>query len=61
MLWPEVAHKKLTDTQVKQLIDNGRTTKLVTGLKSSKGSTFKAFIVLNSEFKTAFEFEKKGK
>lgn len=56
VLWPEVAHKRLTKTEVKQLLADGRTKKEVTGLKGSKRA-FSAYIELTDEFKTRFAFK----
>ena len=52
--------KKLTATQLKEIIQNGRTSQSVRGLKGQKGS-FEATIVLKEDFTTGFEFSEKKK
>ncbi|OUK05795.1 hypothetical protein BU185_16010, partial [Enterococcus faecium] len=37
-LWTTIAKKKLTATQLKEIIQNGRTSQSVRGLKGQKGS-----------------------
>ena len=50
--------KKLTATQLKEIIQNSRTSQPVKGLKGQKGS-FEATIVLKEDFTTGFEFSEK--
>ena len=52
--------KKLTATQLKEIIQNSRTSQPVKGLKGQKGS-FEATIVLKEDFTTGFEFSEKKK
>jgi len=52
----EIAHKKITDTNVKQLIEKG-ITKEISGFKSKTGNKFAAKLQLN-EGKVDFLFEK---
>ncbi|HCR4932594.1 TPA: topoisomerase C-terminal repeat-containing protein, partial [Enterococcus faecium] len=59
-LWVTIAKKKLTATQLKEIIQNGRTSQPVRGLKGQKGS-FEATIVLKEDFTTGFEFSEKKK
>lgn len=59
-LWTTIAKKKLTATQLKEIIQNGRTSQPVKGLKGQKGS-FEATIVLKEDFTTSFEFSEKKK
>ncbi|WP_428214809.1 DNA topoisomerase [Enterococcus faecium] len=59
-LWTTIAKKKLTATQLKEIIQNGRTSQSVRGLKGQKGS-FEATIVLKEDFTTGFEFSEKKK
>ncbi|MDQ8566501.1 DNA topoisomerase [Enterococcus faecium] len=59
-LWTTIAKKKLTATQLKEIIQNSRTTQPVKGLKGQKGS-FEATIVLKEDFTTGFEFSEKKK
>ncbi len=58
LVFRNVCGKILTDAQIKQLLDKGKTPE-IKGLKSKKGTTFSAFLVLDNEFKTAFEFPQK--
>lgn len=56
-VWREVAGKKLSDAQLKELITKGRT-KVMKGFKKKSGTgTFDAKLVLNEEFKLKFEFD----
>jgi len=60
IVFRNVCGKTLTDSEVKQLLTKGRTSE-IKGLKSKKGTTFSAYLVFDSEYKTAFEFPKKKK
>ena len=53
-LWTTIAKKKLTATQLKEIIQNSRTSQPVKGLKGQKGS-FEATIVLKEDFTPANE------
>lgn len=55
ILWKTVAHKKLSETQAKKLLNKGRTD-LLKGLKSAKGNSFDAFLVMDENGQTRFEF-----
>ena len=55
----EIGHKKLSDPQLRKLIEEGQT-KLIKGFKGQKGK-FDAFLVLNEDFETIFEFENQKK
>lgn len=58
-IWKEIASKKLTEKNIKDLISKGKTT-LIKGFKSSAGKEFEAYLVLDEkEFKVNFEFNKK--
>ncbi|MFS0969899.1 DNA topoisomerase III [Enterococcus thailandicus] len=59
-LWTTIAKKRLSGTQLKEIIQNGRTSQPVKGLKGKKGS-FEAYITLNSDYTTGFEFPEKKK
>ncbi len=58
IVFRHVCGKVLTDAQIKQLLTKGKTRK-IKGLKSKKGSMFDAFLILDSTFKTTFEFPQK--
>jgi len=49
---------QLTIIDIKALVNKGKTG-LITGLKSKSGKIFSAYIVLNQDCKTSFEFAKK--
>jgi len=54
-IFRSVCGKSLTDMQISQLLTNGKTSE-IKGFRNKKGSTFNACLVLNSEFKTGFDF-----
>lgn len=58
-IWKEQYGKKLTDTQIEELLTKRRT-KVIKGFKKKDGSgTYDARLVLNDEFKVRLEFDKK--
>ncbi len=58
IVYRHVCGKVLTDAQIKQLLTKGKTQK-IKGLKSKKGNMFSAFLVLDSTYRTTFEFPQK--
>jgi DNA topoisomerase-3 len=54
-IFRNVCGKTLTDAQIGQLLSSGKTSE-IKGLKSNKGNTFNAILVLKEDFKTGFEF-----
>lgn len=59
VIWKEVAGKKISKAQAKQLIESGKTD-LITGFKSKKGNLFDACLKFDSkEDKIVFEFTNK--
>ncbi len=58
LVFRNLCGKTLSDAQIEQLLSKGRTSE-IKGFKSKKGSSFSAFIILDSEYKTAFEFPKR--
>jgi len=56
VIWKVTAGKKITPTQAKKLLNNGRSN-LIKGFKSKAGKSFDAFLVV-SEGKIVFEFPK---
>lgn len=57
-MFKSVCGKKLTDNQIRQLLENGRTKTVVKGLRSKKGSTFDARLTLGDDTgRIAFEFQ----
>lgn len=59
-IWKEIANKKITHKNVEDLITKGRTS-LIKGFKGKSGNEFEAYLVLDSNLKTAFEFNNKKK
>lgn len=55
-----IAQKKLSEKNVKDLLENGKTG-LIKGFKSKAGKAFEAYIKLDNDFKTVFEFKDKPK
>ena len=58
VLWKTVAHKAISDTQLKKLLERGKTD-LIKGFKSSKGNDFNAYLVLDENGKATFAFDNK--
>lgn len=56
-IWAEIAHKRISQTVVKQLLTAGKTKNKVTGMKKRDGGTFSAYLVLNAEKKIEFTFK----
>lgn len=52
------AGKNLTENQIKQLLNNGKTS-LIKGFKSKKGKSFDAYLKLNKDRKIEMEFPKR--
>ena len=60
-IWREQYGKKLTETQIEELVTKRRT-KVIKGFKKKDGSgTYDARLVLNDEFKIRLEFDNTGK
>ncbi len=55
IIWREIAGKRLTDHQIAALCDSG-TTGMLSGFKSKKGTSFRAEIVFDEEWKQKFKF-----
>lgn len=55
-IWKVVAKKKLSDSEVKSLMNNKKTD-LIKGFKSKAGKPFEAYLLLNREGKVEFEFK----
>ncbi len=55
MVFRNICNKALTDEQIKRLLAEGKTGE-IKGFRSSKGNVFNAFLVLDTDFKTGFEF-----
>jgi DNA topoisomerase III len=54
----ELAQKTLTQANIKQLCGPKAKTSLIKGFVSNAGKPFDAYVVLNSAYRTQFEFEK---
>lgn len=55
VVYRHICGRILTDGQISRLLTDGRTQE-IKGFKSSKGNIFNAFLVLDRDFKTCFEF-----
>ena len=55
-----MAGKKLTEKQIGRLVAKGKTL-LIKGFKSKAGRPFEAYLKLDPNFKTTFEFPDRGK
>lgn len=57
VIWKNIAGKELSSNQVRKLLNEGKTS-LIKGFKGKTGKSFDAYLLLNSEHKTEFEFPK---
>ncbi len=58
LIFRNICSKKLSDKELELLLTQGKTPE-IKGFKSKKGSSFSAFVVLDSEFNTSFQFPKR--
>lgn len=58
ILWKKVAGKELSEGQIKQLIEKGRTG-IIRGFKSKAGKSFDAALVIKEDFSVGMEFASK--
>ncbi|TML55565.1 MAG: DNA topoisomerase III [Actinobacteria bacterium] len=56
VIWKRVAGRTITPEIARQLIENGRTTEVLSGFRSKAGKPFRARLVLNEEGKVEFDF-----
>ena len=56
VIWKRVAGRTITPEIARQLIENGRTTDVISGFRSRAGKPFRARLVLNEEGKVEFDF-----
>ena len=56
VIWKRVAGRTITPEIARQLIENGRTTDVISGFRSRAGKPFRARLVLNDEGKVEFDF-----
>ncbi len=54
-IWKEIAKKKISKTQAKKLIANGKTD-LIKGMTSKEGKKFDVYLKLSEEFEVVFDF-----
>ncbi|WP_270344959.1 topoisomerase C-terminal repeat-containing protein [Enterococcus thailandicus] len=54
-LWPIVAKKKLTKTNIRELLSKRKTSKVIKGFTGKKGK-FDAVLVLKADLTIGFEF-----
>jgi DNA topoisomerase-3 len=57
VIWKEIFGKKLTETQLKILIEKGKTSVIEGFVSRTSGKSFNASLKLNSEFKIEFVFD----
>lgn len=55
VLWKSVAHRALSDAEIKALVTDGET-KVLRGFKSKAGKEFSATLVLDDDGKAVFQF-----
>ncbi|SDE00352.1 type IA DNA topoisomerase [Riemerella columbipharyngis] len=55
VIWKQIAGKKITESNVKSLIEKGTTSK-IKGFKSKAGKPFEAKLTLNDDFRVEFNF-----
>ena len=56
VIWKRVAGRTITPEIARQLIENGRTTEVLSGFRSKAGKPFRARLVLNEDGKVEFDF-----
>jgi DNA topoisomerase-3 len=56
VIWKRVAGRTITPEVARQLLENGRTTEVISGFRSKAGKPFRARLVLNEEGKVEFDF-----
>lgn len=57
-IWKTIAGKEITVAQAKELIESGRTSKMVKGFKKKDGGTFNAYLVRKEDGSIGFDFKK---
>lgn len=57
-IWKTIAGKEITAAQAKELIESGRTSKMVKGFKKKDGGTFNAYLVRKEDGSIGFDFKK---
>ena len=57
-IWKTIAGKEITATQAKELIENGRTSKIIKGFKKKDGGTFNAYLIRKENGSIGFDFKK---
>ena len=60
VIYGKVVGKNLSDSLVKELIENKQTKQNVKGFKSKAGKTFDAYLKLDEEYKVVLDFKKEG-
>src|SRR6266542_595587 len=56
VIWKRVAGRTITPEIARQVIEDGRTTEVLSGFRSKAGKPFRARLVLNEEGKVEFDF-----
>lgn len=60
VIYGKVVGKNLSDSLVKELVENKRTKQKVKGFKSKAGKTFDAYLKLDEKYKEVLDFKKEG-
>jgi DNA topoisomerase-3 len=60
IIWKEIAGKKITVSQARELLQKGKTG-VIKGFKSKAGKSFDAALILGEDGKVEFEFENRGR
>lgn len=60
VLWRDVAKKRIPQTEFKEMLKTGHTTRKLDGFKSKKGSTFSCWLYIDGEGKVKFDFSDDG-
>ena len=61
ILWRTVAKKRIAKSELKVLVENGKTTKKLDGFKSKKGSEFSCWLYLDDGCTVKFDFSDDGR
>ena len=57
-IWKTIAGKEITTAQAKELIEKGRTSKIIKGFKKKDGGSFNAYLVRKEDGSIGFDFKK---
>lgn len=57
-IWKTIAGKEITVAQAKELIENGKTSKIIKGFKKKDGSSFNAYLIRKEDGSIGFDLKK---